>query len=59
MVKQEIFCLHEQVNTIHSNVNMMDSAFHDRICDLNSELRGIKKMQQETDGTSNPSPIQA
>lgn len=59
MFKQEIFCLHEQVNTIHSNVNMMDSAFHDRICDLNSELRGIKKMQQETDGTSNQSPIQA
>ena len=57
--KQEIFCLHEQVNTIHSNVNMMDSAFHDRICDLNSELRGIKKMQQGTDGTSNQSPIQA
>ena len=57
--KQEIFCLHEQVNTIHSNVNMMDSAFHDRICDLNSELRGIKEMQQETDGTSNQNPIQA
>ena len=47
------------MNTIHSNVNMMDSACHDRICYLNTELRGIKKMQQETDGISNQSPIQA
>lgn len=43
--KQELSSLHEQVNVVYSNMNLMENGIHEQICDLNSELKEIKEKE--------------
>lgn len=46
--KQELSSLHEQVNVVYSNMNLMENGIHEQICDLNSELKEIKEKESDS-----------